>query len=593
MAGRKRSVMPGPPLRRGWLDGEAASGSLGGVTEYSENPASIDDAENAPSEPPQLTSTPMGISEEIAPFEEPLADFAIAEGWIHGVDPRDRSALSAVAIDDAESVRAAVERARGAQQKWASLSVARRARALRAFQVAVMKRGDELQATLASETGKTEAEGWLHEVLPTADLAEFWCEEGPEYLRSSAPSLDPINYPGKSASIERVPRGVVGLITPWNFPVAIPLRTIFPALLSGNAVVMKPSEYTPRCAAILGAAADSSLGPGLLTVVQGGGETGAALVASGVDSVVFTGSVNTGRKVAHAAADAMVPVSLELGGKDAALVLDDAPLERAARGLLWGAMCNSGQNCASVERIFVTPGVEPAFRERIAALANAMVPGRDYGPLTNATQLGHVMKQIEEARAAGATVVCGGRSLDRRGYWYEPTVMTDVPADCSLMQDETFGPVVVLSEVADQEAGVKAVNDSRYGLTASVWTRKLDRGERLAREMNVGVVMINNHGFTGAIPALPWAGVKESGYGVTNSHFALDHLTRPLAVIHDRKTSKTELWWYPYSKGLVRVARSMSHLRGGASALGKVKHVGTLLGGFATRWRVRKTNQSG
>src|SRR5688500_1791244 len=256
----------------------------------------------------------------------------VREGEIRGRSPADDAELDPVATTPVESLRGIVAEVRAAQEIHAARPIEERIRLLRKFRDALLARGEALVGALAKEQGKPEAESWLAEVVPSADLAAYWCEEGPTLLAAHEPELDPLAFPGKRAVVERAPRGVIALITPWNFPVAIPLRTIFPALLAGDGVVMKPSEFAPRSAAVIGEAAREVFGKDLVRVVQGGGDVGAGLIAAGVDAVVFTGSVATGKKVAHLAADALIPAGLELGGKDAALVLDDADVERAARG---------------------------------------------------------------------------------------------------------------------------------------------------------------------------------------------------------------------------------------------------------------------
>jgi len=500
--------------------------------------------------------------------------------------PADGEALSEVAVTPTSEIPELVARARKAHTAHAARSVEKRATLLRKLKDAILRRGDALAKALMDETGKPEPEAWLHDIVPTADLAAYWSVEGPLLLGAAEPTLDAMNYPGKHAVVERVPRGVVALITPWNFPVALPLRTLFPALLAGNAVILKPSEHAPRCAAILGEALDEVYGSDLVIVAQGGGAVGAALIEGGVDAVVFTGSVATGKKVAHAAADALVPVSLELGGKDPAIVLDDADVERAARGILWGAFANAGQNCAAVERVYATPKIVGPLQKRLAELAAELVPGRDIGPLCNPAQLAIVEAQVEAAKAAGAEVLAGGERLEKPGLWYAPTVLSKVPSDEAALTEETFGPMVPVVEVADEAAAISAANSSIYGLTASVWTKNVRKGEAVARQLRAGVVMVNNHGFTGAIPSLPWTGVGASGFGVTNSPHALDALTRPRAVIVDRRRAKQEMWWHPYTDGLSGIGRHMAVIRGGGGFVARMKAIVGLLGAFASRWKV-------
>ena len=511
----------------------------------------------------------------------------IANGQIRGMRPGDGEPHDTeVPCTDPASLPDLIAVVRKAQVVHAAREVEERARMLLAFRDAIMRRGEALANVLMEETGKPEAEAWLHEVVPTADLGKFWSVEGMEYLAAEEVPLSMLDYPGKRAVIEIVARGVIGLITPWNFPVATPLRTMFPALLAGNGIVLKPSEYAPRSGELLAEAAKEVYGPDLVRVVQGGGAVGSALIGAGVDAVVFTGSPRTGRLVAAAGAAALVPVSLELGGKDAAIVLDDANLERAARGIVWGAISNAGQSCASIERVIATKGIAGRLADRMTTLCNELVPGRDFGPLTNAAQLDIVEEHVARAVAAGAEVLTGGKRLDRPGYWYAPTVLRGLDTGATVVTDETFGPVVPILVVDDAEQAVEVANQSRYGLTASVWTRKLGKGEALARRLRAGVTTVNNHAFSAAVPALPWTGVGESGFGVTNSRHALEIMTRPRAVVVDGSRGKRELWWHPYTPGLVRVGRAMTTLRHGSGPLRKLRAFFALLGGFLKRWKV-------
>lgn len=466
----------------------------------------------------------------------------------------------------------------------------------------LLEAADRIAACIHEEMGKPEVEALLGEVLPSADVVDYWSQTIDELLEPSDVTLDPIAYPRKTARTHRDPRGVVAVIMPWNFPVALPLRTIVPALLAGNAVVFKPSELTPRSGDLVVKLFAGLVPDGLLGLVQGAGEVGASLCTADVDLVVFTGSVDVGRRVAHACAERLVPCSLELGGKDAAVVFADADLERAARGVVWGAMMNAGQNCASIERVYVERPIAEAFTERACALVKALRLGVDIGPLVTRAQRAIVEGHVLSARAAGASVVASGpagRALE--ATWqgavrpevagaidrvYPPTVVRVEGDDHPLMREETFGPVLPIAVFDDEGEAVANVNASRYGLTASLWTRDIKKARRLAGQLRAGVVTINNHAFTGAIPAAPWSGQGDTGWGITGSPLALDALTRPRFVLVDRNRASRELWWFPYTPALHAIAVAMATVRCSSRSLfARVRAIWILLRALARRAR--------
>jgi acyl-CoA reductase-like NAD-dependent aldehyde dehydrogenase len=306
-----------------------------------------------------------------------------------------------------------------------------------------------------------------------------------------------------------------------------------------------------------------------------------------VDLVVFTGSVATGRKVAHACAERLVPCSLELGGKDAAIVLADANLERAANGIVWGAMMNAGQNCASVERVYVEKSIAEAFTKKVVEVVGTLKGGTDFGGLATEAQRAVVARHVAAAKAAGGKVLAGGADdVDKRTKDYPPTVVSVETDETPLMRDETFGPVVPIAVVADADEAVERANGSRYGLTASVWTKNRKQGLALAKKLRAGVVTINNHAFTGALPNTPWSGFGETGWGITGSPLALDTLTRPRFVLLDRSRAKRELWWYPYTPALRRVALAMAVVRSGTAGIfARVAALFRLVGAVMARGR--------
>jgi acyl-CoA reductase-like NAD-dependent aldehyde dehydrogenase len=458
----------------------------------------------------------------------------------------------------------------------------------------ILERAAEIAKLVRAETGKPEAEALLSEVLASADVVSYWASAIEAELEPREAEIDALSYPKKAGWVHREARGVVALVTPWNFPFALPLRTIIPALMAGNAIVLKPSELSPRSGRLVATLFDGLLPEGLLSVVQGGAEAGAAVCGSKVDLVAFTGSPKTGRKVAHACAEALVPCVLELGGKDAAIVLPDADLERAANGIAWGAMMNAGQNCGAVERVYVDRAVAAPFTEKLVAATNALRVGTDVGSLTSEAQRGIVERHLSEAKAAGAQVLAGGEPTAVEGarLGFMPTVVKLADDDAALVTDETFGPIVPVLEVDGVEEAIRRANASRYGLTASIWTRDLALGEKLASRLRAGVVTINNHSFTGAIASVPWGGVGESGWGLTGSVHALEHLTRPRVVVVDRNRAPRETWWYPYTPTLERLALALAALRGGRRGIGaRIRALLTVLSTAPRRMKELKTGK--
>ncbi len=479
-------------------------------------------------------------------------------------------------------VAAIVARARAAQPAWAALPIEDRIRALRKVKDRVLDSAEAIGAEVHRETGKPDIEAILGECLPTADVVDYWTRSIEEMLVPTEVDIDRVAYPGKTGWTFREARGTVALITPWNYPVALPLRTLVPALLSGNAVVWKPSEVTAGSGALVAALFEGLLPDGVFGVAHGAGDVGQALAEADVDLVVFVGGVATGKKVAKACAERVSPCSLELGGKDAAIVLADANLERTANGVVWGALTNSGQNCGAVERVYVVSSIADAFVEKVKAEVARLRPGFEVGPMTTERQREIVAGQVADEVARGGKVVQGGDTSRR----FIPPIVVRVDSDASiLMQEETFGPVIPIAVVADAEEAIARANASKYGLTASIWSKNTDAAEKLAQRLRAGVITINNHAFTGAMPGAPWSGYAHTGSGVTNSPFALDALTRPRFVLTDTSGAKRELWWYPYNSGLRQVALSMALLRSRSTGLfAKIAAVFALVGGFLKRF---------
>jgi acyl-CoA reductase-like NAD-dependent aldehyde dehydrogenase len=475
---------------------------------------------------------------------------------IISVDPATGEEIGRAPLQDASEVAAAVVAARAAQPAWGRLSYGERARfVLRAREV-VLDRIEEIAKLISRETGKPVTEAIAMEVVPTLDLMHYFADNTQKLLKRKRVGLGQYNFMGRSSYIVYKPLGVVGIISPWNFPWATPLDEVVMALMAGNAVVVKPSELTPFTALkIADTFKQAQLPEGLLQIVTGDGSTGAALVEAGVNKIMFTGSVNTGKRVAEAAAKHLMPVVLELGGKDPMIVLEDANLENAARAAIWGAFCNSGQACASIERCYVHESIADKFVDVVVKetkLLKQDTPSTgniDVGAMTNQRQLEIVEDHVSDAVEHGAVVRAGGHRLDKSAGWFhEPTVVTGVDHSMRLMRDETFGPVLPIMTFKTDEEAVRLANDSIYGLTASVFTSDVDRGKRLAEQIDAGTVMVNEVVYTHAVAQTPWGGVKQSGYGRTHGNLGLLELVSAQHIHVNAMPGLADVWWFPYTK---------------------------------------------
>jgi acyl-CoA reductase-like NAD-dependent aldehyde dehydrogenase len=467
-------------------------------------------------------------------------------------NPATGQVLGEIPVASADDVRAAVARARVAQRDWAQVPVAERARRVLAFRDEITTRAEEVIDLLVREGGKTRSEALGMELVVVIDLATYFAKRAEKIL---APQPIPLHLlKNKKSYVHFVPRGVVGVIAPWNFPFSIPLGETIMALIAGNGVVLKPSEITPLIALKAKELYDASgLPRELFQVVPGRGPAGAALIESGVDQIVFTGSVATGKKVAAACGERLIPCILELGGKAPAIVCADADLERTANALVWGAFANSGQVCASVERVYAHEAVHDELVRKIVEKTSQLRQGDpsgevDVGAMTWDKQLETVDERVKNAVAAGARVAIGGKRRGENNMFFDPTVLTDCRQDMDVMRKEIFGPVMPIMKVRSEDDAIQLANDSHLGLCGYVFTKDREKGRRIAERVECGTVMVNDVLFTYGAPETPWAGVKQSALGFTHSADGLRELCQRRHVNVDRIAGKSEIWWYPYSQ---------------------------------------------
>jgi acyl-CoA reductase-like NAD-dependent aldehyde dehydrogenase len=471
------------------------------------------------------------------------------------VDPSTGEEIGRVPLMNAEDVAAAVSRARAMQVPWAKRSYAERAKIILRAREIVLAELDEIAKLISRETGKPVAEAISMEIVPTLDLMYYFAKNTKQLLNRSRISLGQYNYLARKSYVVYKPLGIVGIISPWNFPWATPLDEVVLALMAGNCVVLKPSELTPFTALKIGSIfKQAALPDGVLEIVTGDGTTGAALVDAGVNKIMFTGSVSTGKRVAEAAARHLTPVVLELGGKDPMIVCEDANLENAVRAAVWGAFCNSGQACSSIERCYVHEKIADKFIDLVVKETRRLKQDRpsndsvDIGAMTNEEQLLIVEDHVGDAVNHGAQVRAGGHRLNiSRGWFHEPTVVTGVDHSMKLMREETFGPVLPIMTFKTDEEAVRLANDSVYGLTATVFTRDLARGKRLAEQIDAGTVMVNEVIYTHALAQTPWGGVKQSGYGRTHGRAGLLEMVSAQHIHVNAMPGVADVWWFPYT----------------------------------------------
>jgi len=486
---------------------------------------------------------------------------------IEVLNPATGATVGSVAVDSPASVAETVARVRANQAEWEALGNEGRYRRLGKLRDWLLDNHERVLDTMQAETGKVRGDTSAETIYLT-DLINFYGAKAEKFIGNETVRPHTPLMATRKLMVQHRPYPVVGVISPWNFPLALALGDAIPALQAGAAVVVKPSEFTPLgLSEIVKAWKEEIGGPDVLDCVHGTGETGGALIDN-VDFIQFTGSDRTGRKVMARAAETLTPVSLELGGKDPMIVLADADLDRAANAATWGGMFNSGQVCLSIERIYVE---EPAYDEFVAKLTRAVgklrqgadgrKPEKDVGAMTSPNQTAVVAEQVDEAIAKGARALTGGKRADGPGDYFEPTVLVDVDHTMKVMREETFGPVVGVMKVSDTEEALRLANDTRYGLAASVFGEKR-RAEQLGRRIEAGAVNVNDVIVNYLAMDVPMGGWKESGIGFRHGEQGIKKYTRPESIIVARFPGKREPTWYPYTRGrrnlIARITRAFN-----------------------------------
>ena len=475
--------------------------------------------------------------------------------------PATEAPIGEIAVTTPEEVRAAVRRARAAQPAWEAAGFDVRRRYMEKALSLLLSRQDEFIDVIVRETGRSRLETVMMEILPGCDSLAFYAKRAKKMLADRKVPLHLLR--NKKMMLTYRPLGVIGIITPWNGPFILSLNPTVQALMAGNTVVLKPSEVTPFSGRLVADLfRDAGLPEDVVTVIAGDGETGAALVEAGVDKISFTGSVRTGRKIGEACGRLLIPCTLELGGKDPMIVCGDADVVRAAGGAVFGAMMNCGQFCSSTERVYVVETVADEFIRRVVDKVKTLKLGTggdfDLGPIIWPTQLETIERHVQDAVAKGAKVLTGGKRAYEMGkLFYEPTVLVDVTHDMAIMREETFGPILPIVRVRDENEALRLANDCIYGLAANVWTRNDEKAVRLAKQLETGAVCVNDTAITYGVTEAPFGGRKASGVGQVNGEAGLRSYCYTQPIVFDRFGTREEQMWYPYTSDKLKLLQKM------------------------------------
>ena len=485
---------------------------------------------------------------------EPIADHPDTEHRVYRLkSPVTLEAIGELVCANAAEVADAARRARDAQPAWAAAGFKRRAAHMDAMRALVLERQDTIMETVIRETGKTYSDAFSMEVFSSCDSLYYYARNAERFLKPAQRKVSGLMSLAKRVKLVYQPLGVVGVITPWNGPFVLAVNQAVQALMAGNAVILKGSEVTPESTKLAETLfLEAGLPEGVLQALRGDGQTGADLIASGVDKISFTGSVATGKKVGEACGRQLMPCTLELGGKDAMIVCSDADVDRAVDGAVVGGCLNTGHYCCGTERVYVMADLYDTFVDKVTQKMQSLKQGQEHGAAEDVgavfwdRQMEIIESHVEDAVGKGAKVLVGGsRNPDKKGLYYLPTAITDVTHDMTIMRDETFGPILCVMKVESEDEALRLANDSDYGLSGTVWSTDPAKAESIARRLDTGNVCLNDMTTTYGIPAAPFGGVKNSGVGLVNGEVGIRGYCQTKPIVIERRPKSALQNAYP------------------------------------------------
>lgn len=515
----------------------------------------------------------------------------IQSNLLYSTNPRTDEIISEFPATNPDEIPSIIQKVRGAFEHWSKLSLRTRLEILKKAYLQFYLHQDEVAKLISEETGKPLVEAYSSEILPVLDCFKYYIKNVRKILENrKITALSPL-FKLRKGYVRYEPLGVVAVISPWNYPFLLAMQHIIPAILAGNAVISKPSEYTTLTGLKIRDIFDRAYLPkSVLEIVTGLADVGAALANGAVDKIIFTGSTEVGKKIYQSAAKNLVPVTMELGGSDPMIVLEDANIERATNAAVWGAYSNAGQACLSVERLFVHESINSKFIELLVQKAQELRPGSnnvvegEMACLANEAQFNKIISLVQDALNKGAVLELGGRARKNLGPWYfEPTILTKVNSSMEILKKESFGPLISIIPFRTDEQVVSLANDSEFGLSASIWTQNRKRGLKLANKIHAGAVLINDVQIHIAQIEAPYTGHKKSGLGVSHGPWGVLDVMRPKYINADRplvtailrmiskRLANNDIWWFRYSEKLVENFKVFTDFLHGDSLWKKIK----------------------